>query len=360
MPSKHIKLLSGLAVAMACGSIAAAGWVWAGTELPPDEPPLPVVAAARVARTDLARRTEYTAELHPYLDADLHAKVAGYLKTITVDIGDRVKAGQVIATLDLPEQQADLAKAEADLDVMKLKFDRISAVASREPGLLAQQEIDKARGDYEMAKAAANRTRTMVDYARIVAPFDGVITKRYADPGALIQAGTASSSQSMPVVHLAELARLRLDFPVPQSIAPEIVPGMPVTITIQASGDVTHGVIARETDAVDPSTRMMRVEVDVDNRNLRLKPGMYATVSLELQSASAVLAVPVQSVLQGDQPTVWTIDLNGKIVPREVTLGLQSADKVEILSGLSQGDAVIFGSRDAVHPGMTVQAKFVD
>jgi len=321
---------------------------------------LPVVAAARVDLANLARDTAYTAELRPYLEADLHAKVAGYLKVISVDIGDRVKAGQVIATLELPEQEADLAKAQADFDVMKLSYDRVSAVAAKEPGLLAQQEVDKARGDYQMAQAALNRTKALVEYAKIVAPFDGVVTNRYADPGALIQSGTTSSSQSMPVVRIAELARLRLDFPVPQSVAPDVAPGMPVQVTIQATGEVTKGVVARDTDNVDTSTRMMRVEVDIDNKSLRLKPGMYATASLALQTVSHALALPVQAVAFGDTPDVWAIDRDGVLVDRPVKIGIQTADKVEILGGLARDDAVVFGSRDGLRPGMKVKPKYVE
>ncbi len=320
----------------------------------------PVVAATRVERADLARDTAYTAEMRPYLDADLHAKVAGYLKTIAVDIGDRVKAGQAIATLELPEQEADLAKAQADYDVMKLSYDRIAGVAAKEPGLLAQQEVDKARGDYEMALAALNRTKVFVQYAQITAPFDGVITKRYADPGALIQAGTTSSGQSTPVVHLSELARLRLDFPVPQSIAPDVTIGMPVDITIPATGQKTGGTVARDTDNVDPSTRMMTVEVDIDNRDLRLKPGMYAMATLAVKSVKHALALPVQAVGFGDNPDVWTIDAGGKIAASPVKLGMQTADKVEIIAGLHQDETVLFGSRDGLRPGMIVTPKYVD
>ena len=350
-----------LAVA-AIGIAVVGGIVHANTEPKPQavEGSLPVVAATRVGFADLARDTIYTAELRPYLDADLHAKVAGYLKTISVDIGDRVKAGQVIATLELPEQEADLAKAQADFDVMKLSYDRVSTVSAKEPGLLAQQEVDKARGDYEMALAALNRAKATFEYAKIVAPFDGVITRRYADPGALIQSGTTSSSQSMPVVHLAELARLRLDFPVPQSVAPEVTPGMPVQVTIPATGEVTKGIVARDTDNVDPATRMMRVEVDVDNKSLRLKPGMYATASLALQTVSHAMALPVQAVGFGDTPDVWAIDHDGVLVDRPVKLGIETADKVEILGGLARDDTVVFGSRDGLRPGMKVKPKYVD
>jgi RND family efflux transporter MFP subunit len=322
--------------------------------------PIPVVAATKVERSDLARSVSYTAEMRPYEDVDLHAKVAGYLKTINVDIGDRVKAGQVISTLELPEQEADLSRAKADFAIRKLDFDRLDEVAKKAPGLLAQQEIDQARGDFEVAKAALERAKVLTEYAVITAPFDGIITRRYADPGALIQAGTASSSQSMPLVHLAELDRLRLDFPVPQSIAPQIQPGMKVSIEVQATGEKIAGTVARQTDNIDTATRMMRVEVDVKNPDLRLKPGMYATASIDLLSAKQALAVPVQAVQFGDKPAVWMVNDHGILRQQPVTLGLQTPEKVQIVSGVHQGDTVVFGETEGMRAGSKVSVKFVE
>jgi len=319
-----------------------------------------IVAAARVERTDLARTASYAAELRPFLQADLHAKIAGYLKVITVDIGDRVTAGQVIATLEMPEQEADLARAQADYDVVKLNYQRISEISRKEPGLLAQQEVDKARGDYGMALGALNRARAFVEYAKITAPFDGVITKRYADPGTLIQAGTASSSQAIPIVQVAEVARLRLDFSVPQSFSSSIRPGMPVTISISATGEIIHATVARDTENLDRDTRMMTVEVDIANRDMHLKPGMYATAEINVENAGQVLTLPVQAVAFGSKPDVWRIDPQGKIQPTSVALGLQTAEKVEVVSGLKQGDGVVFGSRDGLAPEMTVAPKFIE
>lgn len=317
------------------------------------------VAVVKAERTNLARTIQLTAEIRPWQEIDIHAKVAGFLKTITVDIGDQVKAGQTIATLDLPEQRQDQAKAQADYQVAKLDYDRIEAVIKKEPGLLAQEEVDKARGAYEEAEAAYERTKILADYAAITAPFDGVITNRSADPGALVQAGTASDTQSMPLVHLAEMSKLRLDFPVPESNVSLIKVGMPVDVSIQATGEIVHSAVARMSDKVDPATRTMDVEVDLDNSDLRLKPGMYATADIALETKQDAIAAPVQAVATGDKPNVWIVNAQHIIEERPITLGIQTPDKIEITSGVVEGDLLVYGNRSDVSPGASVTPKLI-
>ena len=266
------------------------------------------VAVVKAERAKLVRTVSLTAEMRPWQEIDMHAKVAGYLKSIAVDIGDKVRAGQTIATLELPEQRQDQAKAEADYQVAKLDYDRIGSVMKKHPGLLAQEDLDKSRGAYEEAKAVYERTKILADYAVIAAPFAGVITKRSADPGALVQAGTASNTQAMPLVHLAEMDKLRLVFPVPESIVAMIKVGMPVDVGIQATGHTVHGSVSRMSDKVDPATRTMHVEVDLDNADLHWKAGMYATATITLNAKSDALAAPVQAVVTGDKPNVWVVN----------------------------------------------------
>jgi RND family efflux transporter MFP subunit len=178
----------------------------------------------------------------------------------------------------------------------------------KHPGLLAQEDLDKSRGAYEEAKAVYERTKILADYAVIAAPFAGVITKRSADPGALVQAGTASNTQAMPLVHLAEMDKLRLVFPVPESIVAMIKVGMPVDVGIQATGHTVHGSVSRMSDKVDPATRTMHVEVDLYNADFHWKAGMYATATITLNAKSDALAAPVQAVDTGDKPNVWVVN----------------------------------------------------
>lgn len=317
------------------------------------------VAVVKVERTNLSRAMSFTAEMRAWQEVDVHAKVAGYLKAINVDIGDQVKQSQTIATLDVPEQNQDRAKAEADYNVAKLDYDRIQAVTRKQPGLLAEEEVDKARGAYEEAKAVFERTKILADYATIQSPFDGVITKRFADPGALVQAGTASDTQAMPLVHVAEMDKLRLDFPVPESIVAQVKVGMPVTVTIQATNETIASQVARMSGRVDAATRTMKVEVDLDNNDLHLKPGMYAGVALTLATQSNALAVPVQAVAMGDKPNVWLVNAQNIVEERSVTLGLQTPDKIEITQGVAEGDRLIYGNRNIVSPGTNVVPQLI-
>ena len=185
--------------------------------------PAQPVAVARVSREDLFNEITIPAEFRPYLKVELHAKVSGYVDQINVDIGDQVKAGQLLARLEVPELRDELARAkaaeqraEADYKDANLVYNRLEAVNKDHPNLVAQQELDAAEakdGTSEAAiagaKAEVQKYQTLLAYTRITAPFDGVITHRYADPGSLIQAGTASDTQTMPLVCLSDNYRLR-------------------------------------------------------------------------------------------------------------------------------------------------------
>lgn len=318
------------------------------------------VAVALVKRESLARGITLSAELRPFQEADLHAKVSGYLKTIAVDIGDQVKTGQVIATLDIEELKDDLDRAKAAYHDAKLDYDRVSVVIKKRPGLLAQEEVDKAQAAYEMAKANMERARTFLDYATITAPFDGIVTKRYVDPGALIQASTGSGTPALPIVHIAENDRLRLDFPVPESAVSQVRVGSPVEVMVQATGQSIKSKVARIAGKIDSSTRTMATEVDIENQDRRITPGMYASVKVDLEQKNGVLALPIQAVTSGDKPNVWRVNANNEIEECPVTLGLQTADQVEIVNGLNENDRVIFGSRGSLAIGMKVEPKPID
>jgi RND family efflux transporter MFP subunit len=314
-------------------------------------------AVALVKRENLASQITLSAEFRPFEETDLHAKVAGYLKDISVDIGDQVKAGQVIATLDINELKSDFNRAQADYHNAKLDYDRISEVVKRKPGLLAQADVDKAQATYEMAKANMEHAKTFFDYATITVPFDGVITKRYVDPGALIQASTNSSTQTLPLVHVADNTRLRLDFPVPEAAVPQIHVGTPVQVTVQATGQAILAKVARSTGKIDSATRTMETEVDIENKDLRITPGMYASVVIDLEQKDGVLTLPVQAVVPGDKPNVWLVNKQNEVEERPITLGLQTANKVEILKGVNEGDQALFGSRGSLSIGMKVMPK---
>ncbi len=209
------------------------------------------------------------------------------------------------------------------------------------------------------AQANADRMRTLLAYSKITAPFDGVVTKRYADTGALIQAGTASSTQSMPLVRLAELKRLRLDFPVPESVVAGVHVDDPVEVTVVPLSQTFSARVSRFDQSVDSSTRTMQTELDVDNADFRFTPGMYATVRLTLSQKKDALAVPIQAVSAGENPTVLVLDKNHKVEQRAVTVGMETSSMAEILSGLSEDDLVVMGNRSSIQLGETALAKEV-
>jgi RND family efflux transporter MFP subunit len=350
-------------------------------------PPVVPVAVAKVTRTDLARSVDFDAEFRPYQEIDLHAKVAGFVKEMDVDIGDRVEVGQLLATLEVPELQDDIAHAQAvekrsEADVQRAKADyeethlaytRLVGVEKERPNLVAQQDIDNARTKDQaadaalaeakeavnVAKADEGKLTDMLSYTRITAPFAGVITKREANPGALIPGGT-SNSQTMPLLRLSENDRLRLTFPVSVSYVSHIQVGQPVQVHIQSIDKTFSGTVSRFSRKVDTATRTMDVEVDVPNPDLTLVPGMYASVSVELDRHNQALAVPVTAVSRKETATVYVVDQQNEIQERIVTLGLETPTRVEVLRGLKEGELVMVGSRTQVQPGQRVEPKLVD
>jgi RND family efflux transporter MFP subunit len=358
------------------------------------------VAVAKAAITDLSRGLVLTAEFRPYQEVDVMAKVAGYVKEIYVDVGDRVKQGQVLAVLEIPEMADDLRRAQAAVDransevaraedelrrsqsaheISHLSFTRLDKVAKQRPGLVAQQEIDDAHGkdlvseaqisgaksslaasrqEVDVHKAELSKIRTMIEYTRVTAPFAGVITKRYADTGSMIQAGTASQTQAMPVVKLSQNTLLRLILPVPESAVPAVRIGQQVEVKVPSLKRSFPGRVARFSDKVQLSTRTMDTEVDVQNPSLVLVPGMYAEVNLQLAEKANVLAVPVTAV-DAESGSVMVVTSEHKIELRKVKLGMETADRVEVQSGLQDGELVVVGNRGGLQPGQTVQPKIV-
>lgn len=331
---------------------------------------IPTVAVAAVTRQDLSQELIIQAEFRPYQEVELHAMVAGYLRAMNVDFGDRVKSGDIIATLDAPELNAELAHAIATQERTAaaykdahLNYTRLVGVSKSQANLVAPQELDAAEAmdrttaaEVAAAQADSAKYRTLLGYTQITAPFDGVITARYADPGALIQAG---SSQSQPLVRLSENQLLRLDFPVSVSYVQDVAVGEPVEIQLEGSGSVLNARISRFSRRVDMSTRTMETEVQVPNPELRLIPGMYATVTLRVNKRPGALAIPVEAVPVSANPTVFVVGRDGVIVERSIKLGIETATKIEVLEGVAEGDLVVIGSRAAVRPGQTVQGKVV-
>ena len=333
--------------------------------------PVPV---ARVTRQDLYNEVTIPAEFRPYVDVELHAKVSGYVKDMHVDFGDRVKAGQLLATIEVPELKDQLneamatqRRAEADYVDAHLVYGRLNAVIKDHPDLVAQQEIDNAEAkDHSTAaaigeaKAEVGKYHTLLAYTQITAPFDGVITWRYVDPGALIQAGTSSETQSLPLVRVSDNYRLRLDFPVTVDYVKDIHLDDPVAVRVDSlNGKAFTGTISRFTDDVNQDTRTMTTEIEVANPNLQLVPGMYAAVVLKVEKRPQTLAVPIEAVVGDKAPVVYVVNQDNQIEERPVKLGLETPDKYEVLSGLHEGDLVVIGNGSKLQAGQKVEPKLI-
>jgi len=344
-----------------------------------------VVAAAKVVREDLWREQVFEAEFRPYEEIELHAKVSGFVETLTVNVGDRVTNGQLLATLEIPElnddlehaqalekrSQEEVKKSEAEHEESHLAFTRLSAVEKAKPHLIAQQDIDliqakdraaeatleTAKQQIQVAKSDVKKLQTMLKYCRITAPFNGVITKRFTDPGALIQ---NSGSASTTLVRLSQNDRLRLVFPVSVSFVALIKDGDPVEIRIPSAGKAFSGVISRFTRKVETATRTMDVEVDVPNPDLALIPGMYASVALRMEHRDKALVVPVEAVSRQKAASVYLINNESRVEERVIKLGLETANKLEVLDGLSENDLIMVGSRSQVKPGQKVEVKMLE
>lgn len=336
-----------------------------------------------------------TAEFRPDQEVDVMAKTSGYLAKIEVDVGDRVRSGQLLATIEVPEMQDDLtknaaaitrsqaelerarqevARAQTAQEMTALSYSRLAAVLEKRPGLVARQEIDTVRNrdliaqsqiattkstlaaaeqSVKMLEAEAARLHTLQSFTRVAAPFDGVVTRRYADTGAMIQAGT--SSQAKPVVRIAQTRTVRLILPVPESVVPKLRAGMPVEVHVTSLDRVFSGRIARFSNQIQTNTRTMETEVDVANPTGVLVPGMFAEARLRLEDRREALSIPVEAVdHDGRESSVLALDAQGVISRRPVVLGLETPDRVEIKSGLAEGDLVVLGNRSQFRAGQKV------
>jgi len=365
----------------------------------------PAVAVAKVKTEDMSRGLVITAEFKPYQEIDVMAKIAGYVKNINVDVGSRVKEGDLLAVLEIPEMaddqnraqsvlsrsQAEVARARDELQraeqsrsIAHLSYSRLADVAKQKAGLVAQQEIDDAQSkdlvaeaqvsaakssltaaeqQVQVSTAELQKIKTLLDYTRVTAPFAGVITKRYADKGSMIQAGTSSSTQVMPLVKLSENSRLRLVLPVPESAVPTVHIGQQVEVRVPTLDRSFPGQVARFAGKVASATRTMETEVDVENPSLVLIPGMFAEVNLTLSHRRAALTVPIPAVdLSGDESSgqVVVVTPEDRIEIRQVKVGIQTATDVEILAGLREGDMVVTGNRSSLRAGQEVRPKPVD
>ncbi|MGD1028565.1 efflux RND transporter periplasmic adaptor subunit [Candidatus Binatus soli] len=342
----------GRTIAAVCILTAATGCSRAHNEAPNDS--RRTVVVIRPQRGDMIRSITLPGDLVGLYQSTLYAKVTGYLKSISVDKGDWVKNGQVLAEIEVPELQQRLARARADLEVQHLTYQRLEQVWKSDPRLVARQDVDIAHGKYFEAKAQMDELEAMVSYTKIVAPFDGVITGRFVDPGALIKAGgeqtTSAPDQgsahpnggTSPVLSLALIDTMRTYVYVPEDGVGSIRRGTPAKLTLRdLPGRSFEGSVARYSNSLDLGTRTMLTEIDLKNPRHELYPGMYANVTLELERHRDALKLPEAAI--GDSPggKYVMIAQDGKLRRQDVTVGINTGNSVEIVHGLGGGETVV-------------------
>ncbi len=349
------------------------------------------VGVVKAARHALERNLTISSELVPFQEIDVYAKEAGYISKLLVDYGSHVTQGQQIAVLEIPELQAQirqdqasaksmadqvgnaqsqLSRTEAQHKALHLQYERFNGVAQSKPGLVAQQEIDDvqardlaaeaqveaARSNLEMARSnllgaqsKLERDQDVYSYSRITAPFSGVVTQRYANLGALVQAAT-------PIVKLSEENLYRLVIPVAETYAGLVRVGDPVAIRVSALDQSFAGKVSRTSFDVHDQTKTMHTEVDVPNPKGTLLPGMYAEATLTFNRSADAITVPLTAVArESEKASVDVIDPSNKVQIRQVVLGTENENDVEIRSGLREGEQVVVSDRASLKPGQEVR-----
>jgi len=314
------------------------------------------VLVTKVLHSPKSRQLKIPASIHGFIETPVYAKVAGYLKTIKVDKGDRVKRGQVLAVLESPELDHQVENARATYELQKITDDRNQMLLRT--GVVAQQTADDSHAAMLEAKEALDQLIATQAYEIIKAPFDGLITARNVDPGAMIPQATVSTTGSgAPILLMATLTPLRIYADVPQSAAPFIKDGDQVTVTV---GEYPRrpfpGTVTRRSTALDSGTRTMRVEIDLDNRDTALLPGMYAIVALAVATPSAVPMVPDDALIFHGGKVLVPVVRDGRMHLAEVTLGYDNGVNVEVTSGISDGDIVAINVGQSAREGEIVQA----
>src|SRR6201987_879361 len=390
----------GFVAALAVGLSSCSGG--AGSKVEANTGSALTVGVTRVTKKTLSRQITLSSELVPFQEIDVYAKESGYAQKLNVDYGSHVKHGQVMATLEIPELLAQLNQEEAEVknansrvsraanelkrdeakyNALHLEYTRLNTVFQTQPGIVAQQEVDDsqskdlaaasqvdagkaaqeaAQSDLARAKARLTRDQTLYDYSKIVAPFSGVVTQRYANLGALVQAGTASSTQAMPIVRLSQDDLFRLVIPVPGSYVRYIKVGDPVDVRVPSLNRSFPGKVTRFSVDVRQDTRTMHTEVDVQNRDRTLMPGLYAEADISLEHRDEIAAIPLQAVNhEGDRTTVLVVNANNEIEDRPVTLGIQTATDAEVLTGLNEGEQVVVSDRSGLKSGQKVHSQIV-
>jgi membrane fusion protein, multidrug efflux system len=334
----------------------------------------PQVVVIRPQRGEAIRSITLPGDAVGYYQSALYAKVTGYLKDIRVDKGDQVKKGEVLANIEVPELRQRLDRARSNLEIQRLTYERLDKVWKDDPRLIARQDVDMAYSKFQQAQAEANELAAMVAYTQIVAPFDGIVTERFVDPGALIKAGGQDSATApmegsanaggtaAPVVSVADISKLRVYVYVPQDAVGYVRVGMPVQVEFrELPGHTYTASVARFAHSLDLSTRTMLTEIDLDNSRREIYPGMYANATLELERHNDAIKLPNSAVAENPNGGHFVlVARGGRLEEIPVTIGINTGIYMEITSGLSGSEEVVRSLTAALSNGEQVRTVLDD
>lgn len=313
------------------------------------------VTAVRPGRGDITRYVALPGTLRANRQVTVQARVAGFVKSITVDRGDPVETGQSLAEIEVPELLADKSRQQAEVRVAEAEARRLQSGRQRSPDLVTPQAVDAATGRLEVARAELEKTETLLRYANLTAPFAGTVTARFVDPGAFVPAGSAGGASS--VVTLAETSVLRAQVPVPETEAVLVRKGQPVRITVEGLTNVFTAAVARHAGAIEDTTRSLPVEADLPNTDGTLRPGMYATVRIGVERHSGALLIRSDAIVQEKSANHVFKVAGGVSRKTPVRLGFQDGAVTEVIDGIAETDAIIVPAKSAPPDGTPVRVE---
>jgi RND family efflux transporter MFP subunit len=331
-------------------------------------PTVAVIHPAQAAKQDELR---LPGTLQAYVESPIYARTTGYLRKWSHDIGARVEKGEILAELETPEVDQQLAQAEAELDTARAnaRLSEITARRLQEVGrtdAVSKQEVDNAIGDLEAkravvqsAEANLRRLRDLESFKHVRAPFGGIVTRRNVDIGTLVNAGNGGTSQELFL--LAQTDPIRVYVSVPETYAPAVHPGLDAHLVLtEYPGQEFHGRVVRTAEAIDPGTRTLRTEVDVPNGDGRLLPGGYAQVHLAVSMPGVGLEVPVNALLfRSEGLRAVVVDAGHRTHLRPLTIGRDYGISLEVLSGLKADEWIVLNPADSLEEGQEVRVKEV-
>jgi RND family efflux transporter MFP subunit len=317
------------------------------------------VRVAKATTSPPVHKLTLQGEARPFAQVTLYAKVSGYLKVVSVDKGDHVKAGQVLATIEAPELDKQIASASADAKNKRVNAKRFEALAPS--NMVSAQEVEAAQAGALVAEANQEALTTQGGYRVLRAPFAGVITARFADPGALIQSATAGQTGALPIVSVANPDRLRVYVYLDQAAAAYVHVGDTAEVRApERPGFARKATVTRASGQLDTKTRTMLTEIDVENKDGAILPGSFVSVALEYKVAPLV-QIPVEGlVVKGDKTLAAVVDEANKVHYRPVVVADDDGSIVRLLSGLKAGERVALNLGNEVDDGAPVQVVGAD